>query len=527
MTNSIDELRDTNLILLTGSNTTENHPVIGYRIREAVRKGTKLIVFDPRKIPLVWEAHLWCRPRPGTDVAWINGLMHIILKEGLEDKKFIEERTEGFDELKGVVEKYTPERVEEITGVPREKLYEAARAYAKEERASIVYSMGITQHTTGTDNVKSLANLAMLCGHIGKPGTGVNPLRGQNNVQGACDMGALPNVFPGYQAVANEEVRKKFAEAWGTDLPDGKPGLTIVEMMNAAAEGKLKALYIMGENPMLSDPDLAHVEEGLKKLEFLVVQDIFLTETAKLADVVLPTACYAEKEGTVTNTERRVQLMKKALDPPGKARQDWEIISGLSGRLGYEMSYSGPADILEELRKVTPQYGGISFSRLECGCELCWPCPDEDHPGTKILHQEKFTRGRGLFSAIEFKEPAELPDEKYPITLITGRILQHFHTGTMTRKSDGLNKLEPTAYAEISRELAERVRVGDGEDIRVSSRRGSIKVKARVTDRVTEDVIFMPFHFVEGAANVLTNPALDPTAKIPELKVCAVMVEKA
>jgi len=525
MTNSIDELRDTELILLTGSNTSENHPVIAYRIREAVRRGARLIIFDPRKIPLVRDAWLWCRQKPGTDVAWINGLMHIIIKEGLEDKKFIEERTEGFEELKNLVEAYTPERVEKITGIPKEKLYQSARAYARAERASIVYSMGITQHTTGTDNVKSLANLAMLCGHIGKPGTGVNPLRGQNNVQGACDLGALPNVFSGYQRVDNDELRTKFEQAWGVELPS-QPGLTVVEMMNSAIDGKIKAMYIMGENPMISDPDLNHVKEALEKLEFLVVQDIFLTETAQLADVVLPGACFAEKTGTFTNTERRVQLLHQAIDPPGEARQDWEIICELAGRLGYQMGYASPSAIMEEIRQLTPQYGGISYRRLEQGEQLHWPCPNQDHPGTKILHQGKFTRGKGKFFPVEFIEPAEKPDKNYPFVLTTGRILYHFHTGTMTRKSQGLNQIVPGPYVELNPDDAKKLRIKDASKVRVKSRRGQIVVTAKITDRVDEGVVFIPFHFYEGAANVLTNPALDPQAKIPELKVCAVKVEK-
>jgi len=526
MTNSINELADTELILLTGSNTTENHPVIGYRIREAVRKGAKLIIFDPREIPLTRIAWLWCRQKPGTDVAWINGLMHIILKEGLENKKFIEERTEGFEELKKVVEKYSPEKVSQITGIPEDLLYQAARAYAKAGKASIVYSMGITQHSTGTDNVKSLANLAMLCAQIGRPGTGVNPLRGQNNVQGACDMGALPNVFPGYQRVSDDALRKKFEDSWGVEL-SAKPGLTVVEMMNSALEGKLKALYIMGENPMLSDPDIHHVEQGLKALEFLVVQDIFLTETAQLADVVLPSACFAEKEGTFTNTERRVQLLNKALEPPGEAKQDWEIICEIATRLGYKMAYKNSAEIMEEARKLTPQYAGISHNRLRCGCDLCWPCPSEDHPGTRILHQEKFTRGKGKFTAIEYIEPAEIPDKNYPFTLITGRILYHYHTGTMTRKSAGLNKIVPGPYAEINPDDAKKLKIKDGGKIKVKSRRGEIELSACITEAVKQGEIFIPFHFYEAAANILTNPALDPIAKIPEFKVCAVKVKKA
>jgi len=526
MTNSIDEFRDAELILVTGSNTTENHPIIGYRIREALRKGAKLIVFDPRETWLAKQAWLWSRQKPGTDVAWINGLIHIILKEGLENKKFIDERTEGFEDLKKTVEKYTPDYVSKITGVPQEQLLQAARAYATAQKASILYSMGITQHSHGTDNVKSLANLAMLCGQIGRAATGVNPLRGQNNVQGACDLGALPNVFPGYQRVSDDALRKKYEDAWGIPL-SSQAGLTLVEMLNAASQGKIKALYIMGENPMLSDPDLHHVEQGLKALEFLVVQDIFLTETAQLADVVLPSACFAEKEGTFTNTERRVQLLNQALPPPGEARQDWEIICQLATRLGYKMSYHHPSEIMDEARKLTPQYTGISHSRLKGGCELCWPCPNEDHPGTKILHQDRFTRGKGKFTAIEHLGPAELPDQDYPYILITGRILYHFHTGTMTRKSAGLNQIVPGPYAELNPNDAKKLKVKNGDQIKVASRRGQIKLSARVTEMVNIGELFIPFHFYEGAANVLTNPALDPVAKIPEFKVCAVKVERA
>ncbi len=525
MTNSIDEFSNADLVLLTGSNTTENHPVIGYRLREALRKGARLIVADPRETWLANHAWLWVRQKPGTDVAWINGLIHIILKENLENKKFIEDRTEGFEELKKTVEKYTPAFVSKITAIPEDQLYQAARAYAQAEKASIVYSMGITQHSTGTDNVRSLANLALVTGQIGRAHTGVNPLRGQNNVQGSCDMGALPNVFPGYQRVTDEALRKKFEAAWGVSLPD-RPGITVVEIMNAAAEGKIKALYIMGENPMLSDPDLHHVEQGLKALEFLVVQDIFLTETAQLADVVLPTVCFAEKEGTFTNTERRVQLLNQALPGPGESKQDWEIICELAGRLGYPMSYHNPAEIMEEARKLTPSYGGISHYRLKCGCELCWPCPSEDHPGTKILHQERFTRGKGKFNAIEFTGPKELPDREYPFVLITGRILYHFHTGTMTRKTPGLNEIVPGPFVELNPADAKKARIKDGDKIKVTSRRGQIEVSAQLTARVKAGELFMPFHFFEGAANVLTNPALDPIAKIPEYKVCAAKISR-
>ena len=525
MTNSIDELAHTDLILVTGSNTTENHPVIGYRIREAARRGARLFVFDPREISLARDAELWCRQKPGSDVAWINGLIHIILDEGLENREFIEERTEGFEDLKKAVAKFTPKYVSKISGIPEEDLRTVARAYASAGAASIVYSMGITQHISGTDNVVSLANLAMVCGQIGRPGTGVNPLRGQNNVQGACDLGALPNVFPGYQKVDDDRAREKFEAAWG-EL-SGKPGLTVTEMLSAAAEGKVKALYVLGENPMVSDPDLTHVEEALRAVDFLVVQDIFLTETARLADVVLPGKCFAEKDGTVTNTERKVQLMRRAVEGPGESRDDWEIICDLGSRLGLRKGYRDPSEIMDEARKLTPQYGGISHERLRAGEQLCWPCPDESHPGTRILHQGTFARGRGKFFAIDYVEPAEMPDRKYPFVLSTGRMLYHFHTGTMTRRSKGLNAIAPGPYVEINPADAGRLKVEDGQRVSVSSRRGTIKVSAMVTAKVSEGELFIPFHFHEGAANVLTNPALDPKAKIPEFKVCAVSVSKA
>ncbi|HUX15690.1 MAG TPA: formate dehydrogenase subunit alpha, partial [Phycisphaerae bacterium] len=428
MTNSIADLDQADVIFVIGSNTTECHPIIGAAVKRAVRFGkTRLIVADPRVIELAEMADLHLQQRGGTDVALINALIHVILAEGLEAKAFIAERTEGFEDLRRAVEPYNPQMAAKITGVPAEKIVEAARLYAKAGDASIIYSMGITQHTTGTDNVLALANLAMVTGNIGRPGTGVNPLRGQNNVQGACDMGALPNVYPGYQAADDAAVRAKFEKAWGVRLPPA-PGLTVVEILNAAAEGKVKALYCLGENPMLSDPDLTHVEEALKALDFLVVQDIFLTETAQLADVVLPAASFAEKDGTFTNTERRVQRVRKALPPPGEARADWKILSDLARQMGYAMDYPDPSAVQDEIAALTPSYAGITYDRLESG-GLQWPCTGRDHPGTPILHKDRFTRGRGKFHAIEFIPPKELPDEEYPFLLSTGRILQHFHTG--------------------------------------------------------------------------------------------------
>lgn len=525
MTNSIAEIEDADAIFIIGSNTAEAHPVIGTYVVRARKKGAKLIVADPRAVGLAEKADVYLQHLPGTDVALLNGIMHVILKEDLWDKEFVDSRTEGFAALAETLQKYTPEYVQQITGVPAADIAEAARIYAKAKRASILYAMGITQHTTGTDNVMSIANLAMLTGNVGRPSTGVNPLRGQNNVQGACDLGALPNVFPGYQAVSNAEFRRKFETAWGVSLPP-EPGLTVVEMMNQAADGKIRGLYIMGENPMLSDPDISHVEEALRSLDFLVVQDIFLTETASLADVVLPGACFAEKDGTFTSTERRVQRVRKAVEPPGEAWPDWLILCEVARRMGYDMKYSSPAEVMEEIASLTPSYGGIHYDRLE-GDGLQWPCPTRDHPGTPYLHKDGFVRGLGKFNPVEYKPPAELPDDDYPLVLTTGRMLYHFHTGTMTRKCKGISEIRPEGYVEIHPDTAASLAIADGDWVWVSSRRGRVKVKARVTAAIGRKVVFMPFHFRESPANVLTSTALDPASKIPELKVSAVKVERA
>ena len=526
MTNSIEEIEFTDVILATGTNTTENHPVISSRIKRAVRqRGTKLVVIDPREIDLVRYATLWLRQKPGTDVAVLNGLMNVIIAEGIFAKGYVEKRTEGFDALKKVVEKYTPKYVESISGVPAEELKKAARLYALAERASLLYAMGITQHTTGTDNVKSCANLALLCGKVGIEGGGVNPLRGQNNVQGACDMGALPNVFPAYQPVASDDVRAKFEKAWNATLPK-KPGKTVVEIMDGAYRGEIKAVYIMGENPLLSDPDLTHVEASLKRLDFLLVQDIFLTETARFADVVLPSACFAEKDGTFTNTERRVQRVRKAIPAPGLAKADWEIIAGISAKMGYPMVYTSAGEIMAEINQVTPSYAGITYDRLEKE-GIQWPCPDIAHPGTRFLHKDRFSRGLGLFHAIEYLPPAELPDQEYPLLLSTGRVLYHYHTGTMTRLSRGSMERCPESLVEIHPLDAEKLGLKDGQMVRVTSRRGTLQARAKVTTRSDVGTIFMNFHFHEAAVNLLTNPVLDPIGKIPEYKVCAVRVEAA
>jgi len=505
MTNSIDELESTDLILATGTNTTENHPVIGAKVKRAVRRhGTKLIVIDPREIDLVKYADIWLRQKPGTDVAVFNGLMNVIIAEGLYDKEYVAGRTEGFEALKAVVAKYTPESVEKISGVPAEDLKKAARMYAQAGRASIIYAMGITQHITGTDNVKSTANLSMLCGNVGIEGGGVNPLRGQNNVQGACDMGALPNVYPAYQPVAGEDVRKKFEAAWKAALSP-KPGLTLMEIMAAAGSGKIKALYVMGENPLLSDPDLQHVAKELQKLDLMIVQDIFLTETAQMADVVLPACAFAEKEGTFTNTERRVQRVRKALEPPGEARADWEIICGISSRMGYPMTYASAQEIFEEIRTVTPSYAGITYDRLEKE-GLQWPCPTVSHSGTKFLHKDKFSRGLGLFTALEYIPPNELPDQEYPFLLSTGRVLYHYHTGTMTTRARGPVERCPESLVEIHPEDAGKLGIADGQKVRVTSRRGTVEVKARITEKSAPGSIFMNFHFTEAPVNFLLRP---------------------
>ncbi len=526
MTNPADDFLEADVILVTGSNTTEAHPIIGLKIREAVARGAKLILFDPRQIQLSQIATVWARQRPGTDVAWINGLMHVILRDGLMNTEFIESRTEGYEAIEKLVADYTPERVAEITGVAAELIVEAARLYATAERASIVYSMGITQHTTGVDNVRSLANLAMVTGQIGRSGTGVNPLRGQSNVQGACDMGALPNLYPGYQQVANAEVQGKFENAWNAGL-SADPGMTVTEIFPAAIEGRIKAMYIMGENPVLSDADIAHVVEALGTLDFLVVQDIFLTETAKLADVVLPASSFAERDGTYTNTERRVQLTSPVVRPPGQARRDREIICDIATAIGYPMAYATTSAVNDEMRGLTPSYAGISHVRLEAGEQLHWPCPSEDHAGTPILHRETFTRGRGAFHPAEYRPAAEETDGAFPIVLTTGRMLEHFHTGTMSRRSKGLDGLVPGPFVEVNDADAEKIRVSDGDRVTVTSRRGSITLPARLGDRVDAGVLFIPFHFWEAAANVLTNPATDPTSGIPEFKVCAVRLERA
>jgi formate dehydrogenase alpha subunit len=528
MTNSVAEIADNEALLIIGSNTTENHPIIGLRMKEAAAKGAKLIVADPRKIPLVKFATLWLRHKPGTDSVLLNAIMHVILEEGLEDKEFIKKRTEEFTEFKKSLKTFTAAFGEQVTGVPAEDIRKAARIFASAKNAGIYYAMGITQHSMGTNNVHAVGNLAMLTGNVGKYAAGVNPLRGQNNVQGACDMGCLPNVYPGYQNVANPDVQKKFEKAWGKKLSD-KPGLPATEMTGAMISGKLKGMYVFGENPALSDPNTTHSLKAFNSLEFLVVQDIFMTETAELADVVLPGSSFAEKEGTFTSSERRVQRVRKAIASPGQAKDDLAIIDQVYKRLegGSASPNANASDIFAEVAALWPGIAGMSFARLEKE-SLQWPCPSADHPGTEFLFKDTFPRegGKALFTKVPQVLSDELPDKEYPFVLTTGRELFHYHTGTMTRRSAGLNAAAPEAYIEINPVDADGLGIKNGEMMKVTSRRGTIDLKARVSGIVPPQVVFIPFHYKEAAANLLTNDAMDPVCKIMEAKVCAVRLEK-
>lgn len=542
MTNSIADIHLADVLLVTGSNTTEAHPVISLEMKKAVRKhGARLILIDPREIELADFAAIHIRPRSGTDVALLNAMAHVILAEGLEDKDFIAARTENFEAFKEAVKDCTPQWAEGITGVPADMIVEAAQVYGRVRSAAIFWAMGITQSSHGVDNVQALANLALLTGNFGRPGTGVNPLRGQNNVQGACDMGGLPNVLTGYQPVTDEAARTKFENAWQTKVKiPPKPGLTVTEMVNGVLDGRIKALYIMGENPLLSDPNTNHVREALEEIEFLAVQDIFLNETAQMAHVVLPGVSFAEKEGTFTNTERRVQLVRPALPIRGEARRDLDIICELGQRLSgvpaedsadvvhpvTNWNYAGASAVWDEIAALTPTMAGISHERL-VPRGLQWPCPAPDHPGTPILHKEKFTRGLGKFTPLTFREPAEIPDEEYPFVLNTGRILQHWHGGTLSRRSEGLDWIVPQGEIQINAADGARLGISTGDWIRVKSRRGEATGKARLTSKLPRGMVFMTFHFAEVPANALTNDAVDPAAKIPEYKVSAVKIERA
>ncbi len=541
MSNSMDDVsKHAQAFFIIGSNTTEQHPVFGTMIRRAVKfRGAKLIVADPRKIDITEFATLHLRQRPGTDIALLNGLMHIILEKGWHDQSFIDERTEGFDEFKQSVMQYPPDKAAEITNVPVEKLYEAAEILASSKPTAVLWAMGITQHIVGVRNVMSLANLQMLLGNMGKPGGGVNPLRGQNNVQGACDMGGLPNVYPAYQPVTSEEAHEKFTKAWGA-TSSTNVGLTITEMIPGIPEGKIKSLYILGEDPVMSDPDTNHIRHCLEELDFLVLQEIFPSETAAYADILLPGASFAEKTGTFTNTERRVQMVHQAIEPIGESKPDWWITSEIAKRLMGRISdrvwgeaphgkweYKDAAEIMSEINAVAPSYGGITHPRLEAGERLQWPCLNAEHPGTPILHGKQFTRGKGKFMPIDHVPPAERPDDDYPMVMSTGRVLYHWHGGQMTRRSEGIMQVYGEALVEVNPDDANKLGLNGKNIVRITSRRGSIKAQAWVTERVPPGMVYANFHFPEASANELTHASLDPVAKIPEYKITAVKVELA
>jgi formate dehydrogenase major subunit len=526
MTNPIADItNDVDVIMLVGSNPEEAHPVIGMQIRQAVERGTRLIVVDPRDIGLSKVADIHLKLKPGTNVAFANGMMNVIINEGLADEEFIKNRTEGFEELKEIVKDYTPDKVAEICHIDEDHLREAALMYAKAKKAPIIYCLGVTEHSTGTEGVMSMSNMAMLVGKLGRPGCGVNPLRGQNNVQGACDMGAMPGDFPGYQKVTNPEVVAKFERAWGVKLSN-KPGMHATDVFGAAIRKEIRGLFIFGEDPVVTDADQNHIKKALESLDFFVLSDLFMTETAQYADVILPGTSYAEKEGTFSNTERRVQRVRKAVQLEGEMRLDTDIFTDLMNRMGYKQPYLTSEEIMDEIASVTPIFGGISHRRLDRGETIQWPCPDKNSPGTPILHVGKFSRGLGWFYPAQYTPSAELPDEEYPFILMTGRILYHYNTRAMTGKTPGLMEKEGHSFIEINTEDAARLGIENGEKVKLTSRRGTIESTARVGDKVSPGETWMPFHFPDGNANVLTNAALDKYARIPEYKVCAIKVEK-
>lgn len=523
MSNSVNEILGEDLLFVIGSNTTEAHPVIGIKMKQAVRRGAKLIVVDPRKTELAGMANLWLPLRSGTDIALINGLMHLIFKNDWHDKAYIAERCEGFEAMRDVVEQYTPQRVSQLTGISEEMLLETARLYATTKKAGIFYTLGITEHICGTDNVKSLANLALLTGHIGFEFTGINPLRGQNNVQGACDMAALPSDFPGYQKVANPEKMACFEELWGCKL-NATPGLRIPEMFDGAHHGTLKAMFVMGEDPVLSDPDANHVRAGFDAMDFVAVQEIFMSETATYADVIFPATCYAEKDGTFTGSERRVQRVRKAVDAPGEARVDWQIIASIAQAMGVKgFDWETSEEVFNEIRQATPSYRGITYQRID-KTGIQWPCPTEDHPGTKFLHNGGFSIGRARMSAIEHREPAEATCDEYPILLITGRKLEHYNI--TTRFSATLDSITPCELAEVNPVDADALGLAENDLMRVTSRRGSVLTRVTVTERVKPGSIFMTLHYKESPTNELTVDAYDPITLTAEYKVAAVRLEK-
>jgi formate dehydrogenase major subunit len=530
MTNSIKDMEKADCIFIIGSNPLEQHPLIGRRILKAKTNGTKIIVADPRYTPTAKHADLFLPLTPGTDVALLNSMMHVILREGLEDQDFIKNRTRDFEKLKKVIENYSPDSVEHITGIPASNIEEAALMYGEALNSSIVYCLGITEHTMGMDNVMSLANLTMLTGNIGREGTGLNPLRGQNNVQGVCDMGALPFLYPGYKKYVLDNIRADTECEWNCGSLNFLPGLQMVEILEAAYDGRMKAMYIMGENPVFSEPETMKVKKSLLNLETLIVQDIFLTETAELADFVLPATSWAEKNGTFTNTERRVQLIRKAADPPGEAMEDWRIFCQLAQVMNSSklFPYRSEEDIFEEIRRITPQYTGITYQRLKAD-GLHWPCPDEEHPGTPILHGEKFatSHGLGVFKPIELRSLPETPDDDYPLILSTGRIIFHYHNSNMTGKSKTLGNEISNGFVEVNPKDALKLGISNQEIVKIITRHGKIETRVKITSNIAQGIIFLPIHFLDGKPNLLTNSkVLDPSTKMPELKAMTAKIEK-
>jgi formate dehydrogenase major subunit len=519
-------VKDSDVIVVIGANPTENHPVAATYFKQAAKRGAELIVLDPRGQALKSYASHVLQFKSGSDVALLNAMMNVIVTEGLYDAQYIQAHTDGFERLRTHLEKFTPEAMEPVCGIPADEIRTVARKYAKARAAIIFWGMGVSQHTHGTDNARCLISLALMCGQTGRDGTGLHPLRGQNNVQGASDAGLIPMVFPDYLKVGNAEVRARFEGLWGAKL-DPEPGLTVVEIMDAVHDDRIRGMYVMGENPAMSDPDVSHAREALAKLEHLVVQDIFLTETAMYADVVLPATAWPEKDGTVTNTNRQVQMGRKALDAPGEAKPDWWITQEIARRMDLDWRYSGPAEVFAEMTKAMPSLDNITWERLERESAVAYPCPAPDHPGEEIVFADRFPTetGLGLMVPAEILPPDEQPDRDYPFVLSTGRQLEHWHTGAMTRRATSLNALEPEATAQMNMADIARLRLEPGDAVRVTTRRGTITIKLRADNNVPQGVIYVPFAYVEAAANLLTNPKLDPFGKIPEFKYCAARVE--
>lgn len=524
-TNSLSQMPDIDTLFLFGSNPTEGHPIVSIWLKQALYRGAKLIVGDPRRTWMARRADVWLSLRPGSNIAMLNGLVNVILENGWENREFIEKRTEGLEELRAKVREYDLDRVERLTGVGKKKIVEAARLYAKAARSMIVYGLGVTEHRSGTENAMAIANLALSCGQIGRPSTGIMALRGQNNVQGASDLGPYPASLPGYQSILNPDARAKFSAAWGVAIKD-KPGLKSVEMLDECTKGNFKGLFVLGYDIAQTDPNLHHVWKALEAVEFLVVQDIFHTETTRFADVILPGASFAEKDGTFTNGERRVQRVRKAITPlAGMA--EWQVLCKLSTLMGYPMHYHQPSEIMDEIATLVPIYGGISYDRIEKK-GIQWPCPTKDHPGTTTLYTDIFSRpgGKALFVALDHKESGEVPDDEFPYVLITGRIREHYNNGSMTRRCKGIAEIVPEELVEINPKDAEAADIKSGNWVKISSRRGEVKVKARVTDRSRAGSLFMTFHHRDALTNLLTSGHRDPVTGTPEYKACAVKLER-